>query len=215
MSTPPPSTAPPTKSPSSISRYDSSLGLLTKKFTSLIRSSLTGSLDLNDAAASLNVQKRRIYDITNVLEGVGLVSKRSKNVIAWRGRGEDEGGLKQVREEIEGLYEEESRLEYYCDRLRGEAENSMGRAISVADFRKATEEKRKAGAQLLLITSKPRTTLETRSSDKNYQCYIKSSGNEGVDVLMVGEDGVKKVDFPKGEGYEYVQGREEGVSDLF
>lgn len=29
-------------------------------------------------------QKRRIYDITNVLEGIGLISKRSKNVVQWR-----------------------------------------------------------------------------------------------------------------------------------
>lgn len=29
-------------------------------------------------------QKRRIYDITNVLEGIGLIEKRSKNVIQWK-----------------------------------------------------------------------------------------------------------------------------------
>ena len=65
-------------------RYDSSLGLITKKFTNLIHSSSTGALDLNEAAVTLGVQKRRIYDITNVLEGIGLVEKRSKNVIAWK-----------------------------------------------------------------------------------------------------------------------------------
>jgi hypothetical protein len=42
------------------------------------------SLDLNQAAAKLAVQKRRIYDITNVLEGIGLIEKKSKNNIAWR-----------------------------------------------------------------------------------------------------------------------------------
>lgn len=34
--------------------------------------------------ASLQVQKRRIYDITNVLEGVGLIEKKSKNNIIWK-----------------------------------------------------------------------------------------------------------------------------------
>jgi len=28
-------------------------------------------------------QKRRIYDITNVLEGIGLIEKRTKNLIKW------------------------------------------------------------------------------------------------------------------------------------
>lgn len=32
-------------------------------------------------------QKRRIYDITNVLEGIGLIEKKSKNSIQWLGAG--------------------------------------------------------------------------------------------------------------------------------
>ena len=31
-----------------------------------------------------NVQKRRVYDIVNVLEGVNLLSKTSKNHIQWK-----------------------------------------------------------------------------------------------------------------------------------
>ena len=76
-------------------RYDSSLGLLTKKFVALIRSAPGGVLDLNQAALTLQVQKRRIYDITNVLEGIGMIEKQSKNNICWRGAGfddEDDGG---------------------------------------------------------------------------------------------------------------------------
>jgi sugar-specific transcriptional regulator TrmB len=41
-------------------------------------------LDLNIAASKLEVQKRRIYDITNVLEGIGLIEKKSKNNVQWR-----------------------------------------------------------------------------------------------------------------------------------
>ena len=66
-------------------RYDSSLGLLTKKFVSLIQNAPEGVLDLNSAAVTLGVQKRRIYDITNVLEGIGLIEKKSQNNIQWKG----------------------------------------------------------------------------------------------------------------------------------
>lgn len=42
---------------------------------------LTTSLQ---AADMLDVkQKRRIYDITNVLEGIGLIEKETKNTIRW------------------------------------------------------------------------------------------------------------------------------------
>ena len=63
---------------------NSSLSLLTKKFVSLIEHAEQGTIDLNRAAESLNVQKRRIYDITNVLEGIGLIEKKSKNNIQWK-----------------------------------------------------------------------------------------------------------------------------------
>ena len=73
------------RSPLEKTRYETSLGLLTKKFVSLFHSSSSGTVDLNKASESLNVQKRRIYDITNVLEGIGLVEKKSKNMVAWSG----------------------------------------------------------------------------------------------------------------------------------
>lgn len=53
--------------PSSLSqqsRFDSSLGLLTKRFVDILKESPDNSLDLNRAASKLGVQKRRIYDIT-------------------------------------------------------------------------------------------------------------------------------------------------------
>uniref|UniRef100_A0A8C0G6B9 E2F transcription factor 3 n=1 Tax=Chelonoidis abingdonii TaxID=106734 RepID=A0A8C0G6B9_CHEAB len=55
-------------SPKKKTRYDTSLGLLTKKFIQLLSQSPDGVVDLNRAAEVLKVQKRRIYDITNVLE---------------------------------------------------------------------------------------------------------------------------------------------------
>lgn len=74
-------------------RYDSSLGLLTRRFVQLLTECSppqgSGELDLNVAAQILKVQKRRIYDITNVLEGIGLIEKRNKNHVAWVDRSAD------------------------------------------------------------------------------------------------------------------------------
>jgi hypothetical protein len=44
------------------SRFDSSLGLLTKRFLGLLQSAENGILDLNLASVTLAVQKRQIYD---------------------------------------------------------------------------------------------------------------------------------------------------------
>lgn len=64
--------------------------MLTKKFVELIRESPELTLDLNFAVSRLKVQKRRIYDITNVLEGIGYVEKTQKNTIKWMGESNEQ-----------------------------------------------------------------------------------------------------------------------------
>lgn len=66
-------------------RFDVSLVYLTRKFMDLVRSAPGGILDLNKVATKLGVRKRRVYDITNVLDGINLVEKKSKNHIRWIG----------------------------------------------------------------------------------------------------------------------------------
>ncbi|MEQ2265645.1 hypothetical protein XENORESO_010513 [Xenotaenia resolanae] len=109
------------KSPHEKTRYDTSLGLLTKKFVDLLAQSSDGVLDLNLAAETLQVQKRRLYDITNVLEGIHLIKKKSKNNIQWMGCSllEVEGALSQrqsLTAEVSALGEEEQRLEQLIQR---------------------------------------------------------------------------------------------------
>ena len=49
---------------------------------------IEGVLDLRSLVESIPIrQKRRVYDITNVLEGIGLIEKFSKNSIRWKGGG--------------------------------------------------------------------------------------------------------------------------------
>ncbi|XXG73466.1 hypothetical protein AAC387_Pa07g2377 [Persea americana] len=101
-------------------RCDSSLGFLTKKFIHLIKHAEDGILDLNKASDTLEVQKRRIYDITNVLEGIGLIEKKIKNRIRWKGLdvsrpGEVDTDAITLKAEVENLSLEEHILD---DRIR-------------------------------------------------------------------------------------------------
>ena len=64
-------------------------------------------------------QKRRIYDITNVLEGIGLIEKKNKNCIQWRGAvpgsntQESVDRLAVLKEEIDELDEFEKDLDQH------------------------------------------------------------------------------------------------------
>ncbi|XP_030054716.1 transcription factor E2F6 [Microcaecilia unicolor] len=77
-------------------RFDASLVYLTRKFMDLVKAAPDGVLDLNDVARTLGVRKRRVYDITNVLDGIHLLQKRSKNLIQWLAPMELCGGTEPV-----------------------------------------------------------------------------------------------------------------------
>ncbi|XP_072540678.1 transcription factor E2F6 [Salminus brasiliensis] len=66
-------------------RSEVTLGKLTKRFMDLLHSAPEGILDLNEATQKLGTRKRRVYDITNVLNGIKLITKKSKNKIQWVG----------------------------------------------------------------------------------------------------------------------------------
>ena len=103
-------------------RYDNSLNFLTRKFILLLKESSSGLVDLNVAATKLEVQKRRIYDITNVLEGIGLIEKVGKNNVRWKTSNysaADSGGiLFNLQEEIVSLQREEEVLNSFIEDIQ-------------------------------------------------------------------------------------------------
>ncbi|CAH8287778.1 unnamed protein product [Schistosoma intercalatum] len=111
-----------------LNRHEKSLGLLTEKFVQLLKEAPDGILDLKMAADFLAVrQKRRIYDITNVLEGIGLIEKRTKNSIQWKGGSAATNGpdiqarLDELQAEVEYL----ENLEKKVDEHRGKVLQSL------------------------------------------------------------------------------------------
>jgi len=120
-------------------RFEKSLGLLTTKFVNLLQNADGGILDLKQAADTLQVrQKRRIYDITNVLEGVGLIKKKSKNSIQWKPYVQKEDkNTADLSEKISGLKQELVDLdlvETELDELKNKVEQSLKNLKSDIDI---------------------------------------------------------------------------------
>ena len=127
-----------------------SLGLMTRNFTNLLQASVSGTLDLNDAAVQLGCHKRRIYDITNVLEGIGLIEKRNKNTVVWTGSSRSisdlqsksarsssryhhakvgsQDDLERVRARLDHYYKEEAMLDGFIANLTKQYEKEQQEA---------------------------------------------------------------------------------------
>lgn len=67
------------------SRKDKSLGLLSENFLQLYADKIEDEICLDAVAGKLGVERRRIYDIVNVLEGVEVVVRKAKNRYTWLG----------------------------------------------------------------------------------------------------------------------------------
>ncbi|KAH6935146.1 hypothetical protein HPB50_003538 [Hyalomma asiaticum] len=172
-------------------RYDTSLGLLTKKFIQLLKGASDGVVDLNKASEELGVQKRRIYDITNVLEGVGLIEKKSKNNIRWRdGRGAATlNGSRQrfLQQEIDEYVKVESELDELIEGavsdLRGITENTLTHLCTYAyvTYRDLRSISSLADQTVIAVKAPPETRLEVPDPHKVGSGEEKVAGKEGAD----------------------------------
>ncbi|GAB1601980.1 transcription factor E2F5-like [Argonauta hians] len=178
------------------SRHEKSLGLLTTKFVSLLQEAKDGVLDLKVAADTLAVrQKRRIYDITNVLEGIGLIEKKSKNSIQWKGAGpgcnsrEISDRLVNLKKEIESLDEREKLLDKHKSWVQQsiknvieEVSNSQLAYVSYEDICKVFPD-----CTLLSIQAPSGTQLGIPEQKGKYRIYLKSTSGP-IDVILVNKD---------------------------
>ncbi|NWR92644.1 E2F7 factor, partial [Furnarius figulus] len=92
------------------SRKQKSLGLLCQKFLARYPnyplSTEKTTISLDEVASVLGVERRRIYDIVNVLESLHLVSRVAKNQYCWHGRHNLSQTLKKLQEAGELQYGE-------------------------------------------------------------------------------------------------------------
>ncbi|XP_051502943.1 transcription factor E2F2-like [Myxocyprinus asiaticus] len=186
------------KSPGERTRYDTSLGLLTKKFVGLLSESADGVLDLNWATEVLEVQKRRIYDITNVLEGVQLIRKKSKNNIQWLVSGVFEGSASgaekasTLRKELSELDRQEKALDDLIQsssaRLRELTENKDNQRLGYVthqDIRSIVSLKNET---VIAVKAPSETKLEIpEASGGSLQIYLKSK-NGPIEVYLCPEE---------------------------
>jgi transcription factor E2F7/8 len=68
------------------SRKKKSLGVLAENFLNQYREAPRGyTVIVDEAAVKLGVERRRIYDVVNILEAIQLVCKKQKNTYTWMG----------------------------------------------------------------------------------------------------------------------------------
>ncbi|XP_025898275.1 transcription factor E2F1 [Nothoprocta perdicaria] len=182
------------KSPGEKSRYETSLNLTTKRFLELLSQSPDGVVDLNWAAEVLKVQKRRIYDITNVLEGIQLITKKSKNNIQWLGSQAAVGPSSQHRvleKELRDLQAAERQLDDLIQTctvqlrlLTEDPGNQHAAYVTCQDLRSIVDPSEQ---MVMVIKAPPETQLQVSDPTEAFQVSVKSTQGP-IDVFLCPED---------------------------
>ncbi|XP_036809478.1 transcription factor E2F3-like isoform X2 [Oncorhynchus mykiss] len=178
-------------------RYDTSLGLLTQKFVQLLAQSSDGVVDLNRAAESLKVPKRRLYDITNVLQGVHLIKKKSKNNIQWMGCSLSPQGVARVQtpgsvgEELLELAQEEKRLDELLhistrivQQITEDTPTRKFAYISYEDLKRIPSLKDQT---VIVVKAPAETRLEVQDPAESLQVHL-SSTQGPIEVFLCSDD---------------------------
>ncbi|CAH0406609.1 unnamed protein product [Chilo suppressalis] len=189
-------------------RYEKSLGLLTTRFVSLLQKAKDGVLDLKIATELLAVrQKRRIYDITNVLEGIGLIEKKSKNSIQWKGVGPD-GKTSSIGEKVTllrwqiGKLDEHEQLlnkqlhwiEQSIKNVLDDTDNQALAYVTENDIKECFEDDN----QVLVLEASlgaefAASTVPNKEKESNYILHVKSQDPIGV-ILLCDKEELKDIE---------------------
>lgn len=174
--------------PGEKTRRENSLSELTGKFIALLKTSKEQCMGLNEAVATLKVQKRRIYDIVNVLEGIGLVEKCLKNRVKWKGAlnipvdvqtGKEVIQLrkehKQLQDEERELTQEMEKLQDYFNKTSQSEIYSEYAFVTFDDISKFSSSGDNRAKNIIVVKANPGTIMEV--PDPN-EVELRSRGRE-------------------------------------
>lgn len=173
-------------------RNESSLSVLTTKFLELLNKSPNGTVDLNETVDILNVQKRRIYDITNVLEGIGYIQKFTKNKIKLIDQ-QNESGLDQQLTELRREMDDLERKDQTYEQKIKEVEEELNKIMNdpeMLEYAYITED----DVKFLMNYNKLRTPYVLIEASENTKVDYYAPKGKDVNVKQPKTKNSKQVD---------------------
>lgn len=109
-------------------RREKSLSELTKNFMRIHGRDSDSVIALDKWTSQLNTEKRRVYDIMNIFEGFGAVSRKAKNLYSWKGLQQIGVALDTIKERWNIIHSQttQNNIEYTLRQYNFERVKSLG-----------------------------------------------------------------------------------------
>eukprot|EP00826_Nyctotherus_ovalis_P066102 TRINITY_DN9747_c0_g1_i4.p1 TRINITY_DN9747_c0_g1~~TRINITY_DN9747_c0_g1_i4.p1 ORF type:complete len:314 (-),score=65.51 TRINITY_DN9747_c0_g1_i4:140-1081(-) len=211
------------------SRRENTLGGLAAKFIELITKAPNNSLDVRQAVRELSVQKRRIYDITNVLEGVGLVEKKHKNRMHWTGTivppvnprtqkliAKTSNSLEGLKQKSRNLDDAIAEIKAWFDELVPSKAYKERLFITYNDLARLSSLQEYSGKKLIVINAKAGTEIEL-PEDQKHIVNLRNPNEKIIPYLIENDKGSQEVEEEEVEERRHVdrQDGSEGLCQVF
>lgn len=184
----------------SSSRIENSLQSLTKRFFIYLEMTYPEYIDTNNLASFLCVSKRRVYDVLNILEGLGYLKKRSVNNLEWIG-GNFKGYL-QDKENIENknftndpeileLEKEEKELDKQISEYNFSVQNILQQELSIKNAfvnnKEILDIPTLNDKLVFVVKAPPETFLENKDTKEEYAIEM-NVNNDKIDVFFISDE---------------------------
>lgn len=170
---------------------------VTKNFLILLQNSKDKIIDINKAVLELKVQKRRIYDIVNVLEGIGFIQKYPQNKIKLIQKNEKD--TKKVSEDFNKEISKINKKEKEIEKEIYSIENKIQNLLDFKNTKKFLFLEESYLKALLSINNikRPFILIEGNENTKIDYCVLKNINNPNNEkfVLENSKDLKLHVDF--------------------
>lgn len=211
------------------SRRENTLGGLATKFIELITKAPNTSLDVRQAVRELSVQKRRIYDITNVLEGVGLVEKKHKNRMQWTGTvvppvnlktqkliAKTSNALEALKQKSRNLDDAIAETKAWFDELASSKAYKERLFITYNDLARLSSLQEYSGKKLIVINAKAGTEIELPEGQKHV-VNLRNPNEKIIPYLIENDKGSQEMEEEEAEERRHVERQDgsEGLCQVF
>lgn len=160
---------------------------LTQDFVDILMKANGSEVDLTQVEETLGVSKRRLYDVTNVLAGIGVLERCGKARVRWVGA----PAIPSSSNELESLQIREAEL----DRLTNVMDESLATLAASSDFHSHAwvsdeDVMRLADDRMTLFALKGPADLIIEvpdDGDPGNHRLVCTSQTGGVDLVPIGE----------------------------
>ncbi|OHT13178.1 transcription factor E2F [Tritrichomonas foetus] len=158
---------------------------LTQDFLNVLTSSEGKEVDLSQCENDLGVSKRRLYDVTNVLAGIGVVERSGKAKVKWIGCGKSKDEMSMIQEYTEKEAELDKMISFIDQQLESISTSSELAEHGWVSYDDILTLAQNPGMCMYSLKGPTNLTILAPEGENGEHHLVCTSPNGGIDLVQI------------------------------